>query len=144
MTRRVTTNFLPYDIEYHARQAWAYVGYVFPTGPWKDALIRFGVDPRSDPKYRFYQLLKFKLVTDLQKDPSTNTNQWFDERVKYKRSMPKKMRDESSHLFDGTRVVPDGKVWQICDITDPLIRKILDTENIRETCDVSSGSMSPA
>ncbi|KAF2841279.1 hypothetical protein M501DRAFT_1055417 [Patellaria atrata CBS 101060] len=63
MTRRVIHNLLGRDVEYELKQAYAYVGYVFSAGPWREALVKFGVDPRSDPKYLAYQTIWFKLAS---------------------------------------------------------------------------------
>ncbi|KAL9103084.1 MAG: hypothetical protein Q9163_001851 [Psora crenata] len=105
-----------------------YVGYTFASGPWRDAIVKFGVDPRTDPKYRIYQTMMFL----------------FDSESKGRRSKLSKARPErqmtehelkrESHLFDGVNVSRDGKVWQVCDITDPMLRDLLATENLRKSC----------
>jgi len=102
----------------------------------ESALVKLGVDPRVDSECRQYQTLNFKIVI---KD---GTNAWSDGRVKYLRSLKGKQEtvDKTSHLFNGLKVVADGKVWQICDITDPLLREIIDSDPPVETCDVSSDS----
>ena len=41
-----------------------------------------------------------------------------------------------SHTFDGKSVIVDGKVWQACDITDPLLRGMLERSPVRATCDI--------
>jgi general transcription factor 3C polypeptide 5 (transcription factor C subunit 1) len=40
----------------------------------------------------------------------------------------------NEHVFDGVTVGHTGNIFQFCDVTDPVIRKILDTEDIRTTC----------
>jgi len=134
VTRRFIINRLGRDCEYDLRYAIQYTAYIFRSGPWKDALVKLGVDPRIDSECRQYQTLNFKIVI---KD---GTNAWSDGRVKYLRSLKGKQEtvDKTTHLFDGQKVVADGKVWQICDITDPLLREIIDSDAPVEMCDVSS------
>ncbi len=113
------------------KYAWQYSGYMFRSGPWRDSLVKFGVDPRSDPKYRIYQTLTFQL-------PSNGKDaQWRGERTRYRKYKRGKLRNRNSHIFDGKNVSLDGKVWQVCDIMDPLLKGLLATENLRATCDVS-------
>ncbi|KAI9834535.1 MAG: hypothetical protein M1819_002911 [Sarea resinae] len=121
---------------YALKTALQYVGYMFRSGPWRDSIVRFGTDPRSDPKYRVYQTLMFQLPT---RDGDVGERRWQDERTKYHRLTKGKEQDKSSHLFDGRNLTPDGKVWQVCDITDPLLRKLLDTEDIRIECEKGDG-----
>lgn len=121
--------------ENSAKHIYQYVGYIFQSGPWRDAIVAFGVDPRKDPRFRIYQCLMFML----EKVPQ-------DSRAKYQRTNVEKAKrslhdadqqtKRTSHLFDGTSVSKDGKVWQVCDITDPVIKGILDTENLRQECDI--------
>lgn len=113
-----------------AKYVYQYVGYLWASGPWRDALVKFGVDPRKDPSYRIYQTMMFMVdLGRLQQkehralsDPPSST-----------KNPPKE-----NHMFDGKSVVVDGKVWQVCDITDPLLVSILSTTNLRKECHVSS------
>ncbi|KAI9781227.1 MAG: tau 95 subunit of transcription factor TFIIIC [Peltula sp. TS41687] len=132
-TRRALTNVMDIPIG-TLRAAWQYAGYMFRSGPWREAIIRFGVDPRSDPKYRFYQTMMFQLLLD-DRDPDNDKRKWMEERTKFQRANRGKQRDLESHVFDGHKVSLDGKVWQLCDITDPILRIIMETKNIRSTCD---------
>ncbi len=114
-----------------AKYVYQYVGYVWASGPWRDTVVRFGVDPRNDPGCRRYQTMMFML----DKEPK-------DSRAKYIRSRPEPAKTghilrRESHLFDGKNVSMDGKVWQVCDITDPLLMELLATTNIRKECHVS-------
>ena len=40
-----------------------------------------------------------------------------------------------THIFDGKSLSLDGKVWQVCDITDPTIISLAKTKHLREVCD---------
>ena len=134
VTRRVIGNLIS---EYHdsrLRVAYPYVGYSFRKGPWKDSIIKYGVDPRSDPKYRFYQTVLFKLFTGDESDSDTT------ESLKEGRKSNSGQLKTKSHIFDGKTIHRDGKVWQVCDIKDPLLEGILNTEELRKKCEVYKGS----
>ena len=115
-----------------------YAAYQFKGGPWRDSVIPYGLDPRTDPKYRIYQTVMFKLQ---RRDPLRVTKSWHAVR----REQLAPTRDivgedmPRSHLFDGKTYYPDGKIWQICDITDPLLCRLLDQAAIRPTWSTTSG-----
>ena len=140
-TRRSLPNCIPSQ-EWHSvglnvtKFLYQYLGYIFASGPWRDAIVKFGIDPRTDPKYRIYQTMMFVVDTEPK-----------DSRAEYKRKMTttsskrektgQELRKES-HLFDGENMSRDGKLWQVCDITDPLLKDILATQNLREKCHLES------
>ena len=132
-TRRALTNQVIYA-EGVLKYAWQYAGYMFRSGPWREALVRFGLDPRVDPQYRIYQTFMFQISIEERK---SNKTKWVEERTKYRRVMKGKKRDDQSHIFDGRKISLDGKTWQVCDVTDPLLRRLLATDNLRTTCEVS-------
>ena len=112
-----------------AKYVFQYVGYIWASGPWRDALVKFGIDPRKDPSHRIYQTVMFMLDQG---------------RHRYKENSPKnngaiatEKPSKESHIFDGRNLDVDGKTWQVCDITDPLLASILSTSNIRQKCHVS-------
>ena len=130
VTRRVIGNLISDYYDSRLRLAYPYVGYSFRKGPWKDSIIKYGVDPRLDPKYRFYQTVLFKLFTGDQSDDETT------EKSKQEiRGKASQMKTES-HIFDGRTLYRNGKVWQVCDIEDPLLKEILDTTEVRGKCEV--------
>ncbi|KAL2135396.1 hypothetical protein VTI74DRAFT_8629 [Chaetomium olivicolor] len=125
------------------RHCLQYAGYQFKGGPWRDALVRYGLDPRTDPKYRVYQTLIFKLhktrigsvgrswqaVRRKEISVSNFGKAWQD----------LEGADEAmlrTHIFNGESFSTDGKVWQVCDITDPLLAKLFADAEIRKECDV--------
>lgn len=118
---------------YLLKPAMQYVGYQFRGGPWRDAIIRYGVDPRKDPKYRFYQTLFFKIYDEVEKVPG---QPWTDIRSEYTRRAQVTDVSLDSHIFDGTKLSLDGKIWQVCDITDPMIQRLASTSTLRSTCDL--------
>lgn len=145
----------------------AYVAYAVRSGPWRDAYIRLGVDPRTDPKYRIYQSIMLQLVpksnqgalapaasakkprskTDKDKaegapDVSLAPAQPAKEKVLENRHTYarfwSRFNDPTSHIFDGVSPLPpDGKVWQLCDITDPQLVALRDIseDHIRTVCE---------
>lgn len=112
-----------------AKYMYQYVGYLFDSGPWRDAVVKFGVDPRKDPSLRIYQTMTFML-----------DKEDFDRKKTTKKPPRFGLSDldpRYTHIFDGKSVSIDGKVWQVCDITDPLLSSLLSTTDIREDCHVS-------
>jgi general transcription factor 3C polypeptide 5 (transcription factor C subunit 1) len=134
-----------------------YAGYQFRGGPWRDSLVRYGVDPRSDPKYRIYQTLIFKLhkrrvgnvggtwQSVRRKEVSTLSGSfgryWKDSVEAADSPAEEGERGETPHRysrgheFDGTSFTTDGKVWQVCDITDPLLTKLFRDAKPLPECD---------
>ncbi|KAL7811733.1 RNA polymerase III transcription factor IIIC subunit domain-containing protein [Trichoderma aethiopicum] len=114
-----------------------YTAYQFKGGPWRDGVVPYGIDPRTDPKYRIYQTLMFKLPK--QKRAKKDQTWQSLRRVQMGRTKEFVQELSASHIFDGETYHTDGKVWQVCDITDPLLRELLDNAEVRPTWDVSSG-----
>ncbi|EMD67312.1 hypothetical protein COCSADRAFT_136157 [Bipolaris sorokiniana ND90Pr] len=130
VTRQLLYNRLGWSKRTKLRQAAIYCGYFFESGPWREALVRWGVDPRKDPEYRKYQTVSFLsyLKSGISKHRAV-----FDQHVmKLAKMSPEEL--ESEHTFDGVHVSQTGNLFQFCDITDPLISKILSTKDIRTTC----------
>lgn len=137
MTRRVLLNLLGRDRFEKIRLAYGYVAYGFNSGPWRDCFIKFGVDPRSDPECRHYQSMMFQTFRREKND----TNAYVRPRLWTQQESAAGGAENITaggrgHIFDGQTVSPDGKVWQACDVTDPMIRQVLDITDIRTTCDV--------
>tara|TARA_R110002003_G_scaffold175_3_gene14205 strand:- start:52558 stop:53724 length:1167 start_codon:yes stop_codon:yes gene_type:complete len=130
ITRHLLYNKLGWDRRTRLRQAAVYCGYFFESGPWREALVRWGVDPRKDPSYRKYQTVSFMSYL---KSGRAKHGKTFDEHVQKLSQMSAKEL-ETQHMFDGRSVSDTGNTFQFCDITDPLIAKILATEDIRTTC----------
>ena len=136
-TRRSLPNCIPGDEWENLGQnvgkfLFQYVGYMFNSGPWRDAIIRFGVDPRLDFKYRIYQTMMF--VVD--REPKSSKSKLM--RRRHRREKTEQELRKESHLFDGVNVSPDGKIWQVCDVTDALLKDLLATQNLRDKCHTES------
>lgn len=126
--RALVTRIAPYYSDNSLKIAVQLVGYQFKGGPWRDAVIKYGVDPRPDPKYRIYQTLAFKL----ERLPNDST---------VKNGIVRAMgREEArrSHLWDGKEYCTNGKFWQICDITDPFLVKMINDAPLRNECDIAT------
>ncbi|KAJ5992164.1 RNA polymerase III transcription factor subunit [Penicillium sp. IBT 35674x] len=145
-TRRAIRNFLHSDEQrYLLRLAIPYVGYIFRAGPWRDGIIKLGVDPRTSPEFRHYQTFMFRLMpgeSDLGRDGSR--------RDRYARLDPETRIDipdsRDSYIFTGKLPLhKDGRIWMVCDITDPLLKNLLyppeeslTEPHLRETCEIVS------
>ncbi|KAJ5786456.1 RNA polymerase III transcription factor subunit [Penicillium pulvis] len=145
-TRRAIRNFLHSDEQrYLLRLAIPYVGYIFRAGPWRDGIIKLGVDPRTSPEFRHYQTFMFRLMpgeSDLGRDGSR--------RDKYARLDPETRIDipdsRDSYIFTGKLPLhQDGRIWMVCDIKDPLLKNLLyppeeslTEPHLRETCEIVS------
>ncbi|KAI1639734.1 RNA polymerase III transcription factor IIIC subunit-domain-containing protein [Biscogniauxia mediterranea] len=115
------------------------VGYQFRGGPWRDAIVKYGVDPRSDPKYSVYQTLAFKLARNtvgMVKLP------WQTIR-KGQVQKHNKNQDRNSHMWDGESYSTDGKFWQICDITDPFVLRMIKQAPLQTECDLNEAGWYP-
>ncbi|KAG6014469.1 hypothetical protein E4U54_005262 [Claviceps lovelessii] len=138
-TRRSLMNHLQGKLQswHELKKYLNYAAYQFKGGPWRDSVVPYGIDPRTDPKYRIYQTLMFKL----KKHKRTIKDQpW--QSVRRNQTGPSHVASDvapDSHMFDGETYSTDGKVWQVCDIKDPLIKELVDNAVVRPECDVNSG-----
>ena len=128
------------------RHAIPYVGYVFRSGPWRDAIIRFGYDPRTTPESRAYQTLMFKL---LPREPEVSRDGGGGRRNVLPRSDAAIFHDPDagadSHLFTGhLPLARDGKMWMLCDITDPELSRVLFPEKYNNNNNNNNNFLRPA
>ena len=143
--RRALMNEIQSRDRWTDRHIYPYVGYSFISGPWKDTLIKYGVDPRIDPKFRIYQTVAFQID---ESEGKWRVGTGPKQAVRGPRGGNRAYRKVNtkdnglgfqSHIFNGRTVGLDGKTWQACDITDPLLQSILATTILPRTCDVSTG-----
>lgn len=129
-TRRALLNQFSIDVPLSTiRHATAYVCFAIRSGPWRDALCKFGVDPRKDRSYRKFQTVLVQLVTR-NKDKA-------DTREDFARTWIRST-DRESHIFTGKSNVPaDGKSWQLCDLHEPRLKVLVDISDayIRHECE---------
>ncbi|KAI1334774.1 hypothetical protein F5Y15DRAFT_400313 [Xylariaceae sp. FL0016] len=107
------------------------VGYQFRGGPWRDSIVKYGLDPRSDPKYRFYQTLSFKLSKTKIGEAKAP---WQTVRKGQVKTL--KTANQNSHVFDGQSYSNDGKFWQVCDLTDPFLVDMFANAPLQTECDI--------
>ncbi|KAI8625195.1 hypothetical protein F5Y19DRAFT_451359 [Xylariaceae sp. FL1651] len=133
-TRRAIVNQVRGDYtESVLKVALQLMGYQFRGGPFRDAIVKYGVDPRKDPEYRKYQTVSFKLAKNL---VGSTKLPWQTIRRGQVKSYSKN-DDPTSHLWDGESYSTDGKLWQICDITDPFMINLIENAQVRPECDLS-------
>ena len=120
------------------KYAYQYVGYMFSSGPWRDAVVKYGIDPRTDPIYRIYQTLVFKMKLEHAPKRAQRAGvQGYNISNRGGARDAINVPERSSHLFDGKSVSKEGRTWQVCDVVDPPLKKVLATQNLRRKCDVS-------
>lgn len=67
-SRRALEYHLPENCRKVIKYAVHRVSYAFRGGPWRSTSVKYGIDPRSDPKYRFYQTRIFRLMLPEEED----------------------------------------------------------------------------
>ena len=98
---------------------------MFRSGPFRDAYVRHGIDPRKEAKWAGYQTAIFNF----------RTGNWRNQYI-----APTETTDEintKSHLFTGKDVGTKVLCFSFADILDPLVRKVLDESPLREKFDVN-------
>lgn len=98
-----------------------YIGYQFSSGPFRDCVVKYGVDPRTDNKYYIYQSMTFQALN----------HEGYDAYSKLEVEKRRASKNATTHLFDGKKLALDGKVWQLCDITDPLLADLIKNAPLR-------------
>jgi general transcription factor 3C polypeptide 5 (transcription factor C subunit 1) len=139
-TRRAMVNRISHSPHLHnVRHAFQFVSYQFKTGAWREAAIKLGFDPRKDPKCRIYQTVFFKTSGDEERQTGQRSETWQEKRSRDGRMdisrRERTDKENSSHIFDGKSVMVEGKVWQVCDITDPLLTQLIQEAPYPSTCD---------
>ncbi|GAA5808263.1 hypothetical protein MFLAVUS_001651 [Mucor flavus] len=115
------------------RRALARYSYTFTNGPWQNCWVKYGIDPRTDPKYRKYQVIdirkhstvKDRLTSSIYKKPNEESNRPNEESNKLNEKSKEAARSKRQFIFDGVTVPGVSSTYQLCDITDPdLVRLI--------------------
>ena len=101
------------------RFALPHVSYMFKSGPYRDAYVLFGIDPRKENKWAGYQTEIFNFRDK-------------DGKAKAKEEDGQGAGDATSHLFTGREVGTKTVCYCFKDITDPMLRKILDDAVLRD------------
>ncbi|KAJ5177219.1 uncharacterized protein N7482_003096 [Penicillium canariense] len=143
-TRRALRNHLTTDEQRNLlRHAVPYIGYIFRSGPWRDAIIRLGHDPRTSPEYRHYQTFMFRILPrepELARDGGGGRRHNIPRPITEDPSQGNGLSD--SHIFTGELPLPrDGRIWMACDIQDPVLAEVLypadpDPTFLRPACEI--------
>jgi general transcription factor 3C polypeptide 5 (transcription factor C subunit 1) len=129
-TRRALGNRIGHEkLPVSILKALHHVVYQFKGGPFRDAVIKYGIDPRTDKKYRNYQTVFFQIYEE---EGKGSLKQWKDVRTNVPLSKNFIREDPTTHIFDGKTLALDGKIWQLCDITDPLLVRLIKTSTLRD------------
>jgi len=104
------------------RFALPYVCYMWKSGPFRDAHVVFGLDPRKESRWAGYQtaIFSFRDTKEMAKRPAGEEE------------------EGKSHLFTGQEVGTRNVSYCFKDIVDPMLRKILDEAVLREKFHVLS------
>lgn len=104
-----------------------YVCYMFKSGPFRDAYVVLGLDPRKDSKWARYQTAIFNF----------RTGKWRNKAI-IQEDAEKLWQGRENHLFTGKEVGTKVVSYSFMDILDPILRKLLDESPLREKFHVSS------
>lgn len=123
--RKHLEDLASYDFKRVLKQALPYVSYIYKSGPWRFCNIQFGVDPKLDKAFWVYQSEYFR-IPNLQISLKLNNNQ--------KRIVPLTLTNKSSEnikisetLFFNGQSIPSTVTYQVGDISDPVILKLLES-----------------
>jgi general transcription factor 3C polypeptide 5 (transcription factor C subunit 1) len=130
--RAITNHFSRSPLVHLIKEALPFIGYRFKGGPFRDGIVKYGLDPRKDKKYRQYQTISFQLF---EKELRAIGTPWRDVRLVTKRNTT---ADATGHIFDGKSLTIDGKIWQLCDVTDPLLANLIQDAPVRPNFDIEN------
>ncbi|KAI8800362.1 RNA polymerase III transcription factor IIIC subunit-domain-containing protein [Cladochytrium replicatum] len=131
------------------------VAYVMQKGPWRETWVRYGYNPTKDKNARFFQLFDMRNVKTAARTPRASRMRGYASVDVPKpieggasslgeaiaRSQETKSSDSStSHIFDGVSYNDSVGFYQLIDVTDPDLTKMINTKkNIRKICDEKDG-----
>ena len=127
------------------RSALSHVAYHFSSGPWKFSWIKFGIDPRMHPKYKWYQVVECKVARArharskaLQASDYSFTTSLTDQAVSIEsaksRQVPEYVRDPKSYLLTAEAAVHTARLsYQLIDIEIECMRELIRSTDGNET-----------
>lgn len=127
-----------------SKELYSLVAYTFSDGPWRDSLVRFGYDPRTDPESRLcvaaHSFQRIHLRGKTPRVPSTRGVFKAEYGTVQNRSNARSdAPSRSSHIFDGKTPPQSSSTFQLCDITDVRIASLVQASgpaNVRQAPDV--------
>ncbi|ORX94702.1 hypothetical protein K493DRAFT_283560 [Basidiobolus meristosporus CBS 931.73] len=157
-TRSALQNNLPNSDRKIIKRLLPFAAYWMSSGPWRDCWIRYNYDPRQHVDARFYQLLDIRytarprqlgrakrllrakydtLNQDILDQQSSDTTMQEDADSSEQAAG---VNPDRSHIFDGRNKQREVAVYQMCDITYPRIRNLVESkEGLRKLCDEKDG-----
>ena len=103
------------------RFALPYVCYMFKSGPYRDAYVLFGIDPRKESKWAKYQTAIFYFRS------GHKPKQWESQN-----NVERLWRERRNHVFTGKEVGCQVGSFLFEDILDPMLRRIIDESSLRD------------
>jgi general transcription factor 3C polypeptide 5 (transcription factor C subunit 1) len=116
ITRLVYWALLKGHRDTNIRRSLPYVSFYLDKGPWRNTIVKLGVDPRKDPKMRIYQTISFSKAS----------------MVAVKRGPLWDNPEKDVRTFDGTKIVEPSEMWQLCDFTHPILARLVNDSPIRD------------
>ncbi|EFX88540.1 hypothetical protein DAPPUDRAFT_310750 [Daphnia pulex] len=138
----------------------ASVAYYFTTGPWRNAWVRIGYDPRKDPEARIYQILDFRISQNYRNKviPKRSYSKYnqphkYASTMRTKTSSIRQTADTSSTSSNAVEkkgensyvyrpgMIPQCRqmFYQYLDIFVPEIKELLTSSVVSKTCDERYG-----
>jgi general transcription factor 3C polypeptide 5 (transcription factor C subunit 1) len=97
---------------------------MWKSGPFRDAYVVFGIDPRKEKKWAGYQTAIFSFRGDSKDGKKVKEDEGL--------GVGTGEGEVKSHLFTGREVNIRGASFCFQDVTDPMLRKILDDAVLRD------------
>merc|ERR1712071_172725 len=136
--------------------------YYFTTGPWRNAWVRFGYDPREDVNARNYQILDYRIIHNYKSKVTPKRSYTsYTQPHKFVSSFRTKassirQNPEASGTTEATGrsevsyayrpgVIPECRqmFYQYCDLHVPEIQEMLNVANLNDICDERHGWYPP-
>jgi general transcription factor 3C polypeptide 5 (transcription factor C subunit 1) len=102
---------------------------MFKSGPYRDAYVVYGVDPRKEAKWAPYQTAVFNFRTGMWRN-----------KAKPQEDVDSLIEGRRSHIFTGRDVNTKVVYYSFVDIEDPLLRKLIDESPLRDKFHVCHSS----
>ncbi|CAG8434613.1 15083_t:CDS:10 [Funneliformis mosseae] len=139
-TRFALENNLPPNDIRNIKRLLPLVAYLMSNGPWRDCWMRYGYDPRLNKEARFYQLLDIRSSRRPTKLGRAKRLLHVREEATTENGGTDNYNSRTSHIFDGSSTCRDVAVFQICDITYPLLKTIIESpDSVQDFCDEHDG-----
>ncbi|KAL7753395.1 tau 95 subunit of transcription factor TFIIIC [Sorochytrium milnesiophthora] len=116
--------------------------YYMSNGPYQKVWVRFGVDPTSDRKYRMYQIIDIRDKLRASKIIRAGRKKVIDRIKRLAVVQPETNENDQRQagVFDGQQYLGDTSLYQLIDITDPVLQDLIHTDKyVRENFHLKHG-----